>query len=847
MARWKKIIVTVALLLVVLIVALYAFLSLYDFNKFKPMIAKAVKDAVGRDLKIAGDIEFELGIRPTLIVEDVSFQNAAWSSTPDLAQVKRLEAQVALLPLITGKFDFAHLVLIEPAVIVEFDGSGTNNFEFDTLSNQNGETSIPPPPLIFSDVLIKKGLFTFKDPRSDFNFSVRIDRLEAEIPGFDESLQVNFEGAFNDHPLALKGTVGPIWAWVEPGYALPLNLTAMAGGTTATIAGELRDAINFKDLAFEVTARGPSVAEINRLAGISDVPEFGAFKLSAKVSDSTGSLAVEKLDVQIGSPELVAISLSGSIQDVFVPKGVNLEISTHGQDSSSLSQLGLPALPERGPFRVTARISDPEPKVYSVSDLRLVWGENEFDGQIDLSLAEKVPVLIAGLASQRFRFGKLKLDLKIAGPFAKPAIQNIDLKIGYPDLAKIQLSGKVDDLLELQGVNVRLEASGKDLANLAKLTGQPFPLRGVFMAAGQVLIPAHKNLKVPDLKITVGKNKIAGSLDLNLRGSQPQLAAKLSLPKLDLPSVLLPELAKQGWAKGLGLISPVKLGIKLGGFIPEVVIQKIDLRAGTLKSAELRLSGSVTKLIARRGIDLEFSLRGNDASKIKDITGQPYFFAPVPGQGRYAISGHISDPTASIFKIENFRFAIADTDMTGRLIFNLAAEPPIYEADISTTKFNLKWFPLPEHAVYAELNKIDDLGPLRIQSKVAITGDGLSLQKLVVGAGTKKLALIDVKGSIKNFTKQTGINLNFNIRGNEVANLKKITGRTIPLKGAYSLSGKLTDPAPKKFKLKDLKLKLGKNNISGSLDLNLSGKKLELTTALAAPQFTLQPVTLPPL
>ena len=118
MSRLRKILVAAFLVVVVLIAALYAFLSLYDFNKFKPMIAKAVKEATGRELTIAGNIEFELGVRPTLIVENVRFQNASWSSTPDLARVKRMEVQIAVAPIIFGKFDFARLVLIEPAVII---------------------------------------------------------------------------------------------------------------------------------------------------------------------------------------------------------------------------------------------------------------------------------------------------------------------------------------------------------------------------------------------------------------------------------------------------------------------------------------------------------------------------------------------------------------------------------------------------------------------------------------------------------------------------------------------------------------------------------------------------------
>jgi uncharacterized protein involved in outer membrane biogenesis len=847
MSRWKKILIAAALLVVVLIVALYAFLAFYDFNKFKPMIASAVRDATGRDLTIAGDIEFELGLRPTLVVEKVSFQNASWSSTPNLARVERLEVQVAVLPILMGKFDFAHLVLVEPAVIVEFDGSGASNFAFDTSGVPADEAALPPPPLIFSDVLIKKGLFTYKDARSDFSFTVRIDRLQAEIPGFAEPLQLDFEGAFDDKPLALKGALGPIWAWVEPGYPLPADLTATAGGTTATIAGELRDAINFKDLNFDVTARGSSVAEITGLAGLSGVPELGAFKLSAKVIDSAGSLAVEKLDIQIGSQELAEMSLTGNVRDVIAQKGVNLKFSARGQDSTKLSQLGLPALPEQGAFQVSAQISDSEAKVYTVSDLRVVLGDNEIDGQIDLNLAEKIPLLSAGLTSQKFRYGQLNLELKITGPLEKPAIEKIDLKVGNPDLAKIHLHGKVADLVELQGVDIQFQSSGKDLANLQQLTGQPFPLRGAFSAAGKVLIPVHQHLSIPDLKIAVGKNNISGTLNLDLSAELPQLEAKLALPQLNLPSVLLPELAKEGWAAGLGLVRPVRLDVALKGFAPQMTIQKIDLRAGSLKSAQLHLTGSVQNLLDLHGMDLDFVLQGDEINKFKDILAQPFLFAPVPGQGNYRISGNISSAAPMVFKIQKFEWAMADTALSGQVNLNLAARPPQYEVDVSAPRFNLKPIPIPKEAVYANLNQIDDLGPLKLFSKVVVTDDGLSVERIELQAGRESLAAVNVKGSIKSLEKISGIDLSFNIRGNEIGELKKLTGQTLPLKGAYGLSGKFADPAPKKYKASSLKLTLGKNDLTGGFDLDVSGKKTTLAADLAAPQITLQPVTLPAL
>ena len=210
--RWKKIIIAVAFVFVVLIAGLYAFTELYNFNKFKPLIYRAVKNATGRELNIGGDVDIDFGIRPIIKAGDVSFQNAVWSAQPDLGRVKHLEVQVAVWRLIYGKFDFVRLVLVEPEIIVEFDSAGTSNFSFDTIGDEQDKSKISPPPLIFSDILIEKGLFTYKDARSDLKFSVRIDHLAAQIPGFDEPLQLDFDGAFDDKPFKLKGTVGPIWA-----------------------------------------------------------------------------------------------------------------------------------------------------------------------------------------------------------------------------------------------------------------------------------------------------------------------------------------------------------------------------------------------------------------------------------------------------------------------------------------------------------------------------------------------------------------------------------------------------------------------------------------------------------
>lgn len=130
--HWKKTISIIVLLIVVLIAAISTFLIFYDFNQLKPTISKLVKEATGRELAIEGDIHLRFGLPPIIAVTDVSFQNAPWGSQPQLAQIKQIEIQIALLPLIRGNFVFTRVTLVEPEFLLELDPSGTTNITFET-------------------------------------------------------------------------------------------------------------------------------------------------------------------------------------------------------------------------------------------------------------------------------------------------------------------------------------------------------------------------------------------------------------------------------------------------------------------------------------------------------------------------------------------------------------------------------------------------------------------------------------------------------------------------------------------------------------------------------------------
>ena len=129
--RWKWILGISVTVVFVLIVTGYIVIASYDFNKFKPRISDLAKQYTGRELALGGDLELGLSLFPTLVVNDVTFQNSSWGSRPQMAQVERLEVQIALLPIFRGNIYVSRLTLVNPELLIEIDKTGKSNLAFD--------------------------------------------------------------------------------------------------------------------------------------------------------------------------------------------------------------------------------------------------------------------------------------------------------------------------------------------------------------------------------------------------------------------------------------------------------------------------------------------------------------------------------------------------------------------------------------------------------------------------------------------------------------------------------------------------------------------------------------------
>ncbi|MDY7038136.1 MAG: AsmA family protein [Thermodesulfobacteriota bacterium] len=284
--HWKWILSIFAVITVALIVTVFALLTTYDFNKFKPIIIRAVKDATGRELKIAGDIDLKIGFTPALVMEGVSLENATWGSRPQMVRIKLLEVQVVLLPLIRGVLEVKRLIVIEPDILVETNNTGKSNLDFDNVDKTGiikpeeniRDKTMNLPALAFKDVRIEEGRITYRLGQSGKTHIAILNTFTASANGLYSPVELDLNGKYNGKSFRLAGTSGSLVDVINSSKVCPLDLTARIGTTVIKINGSVRDIMHVRGLALNITAEVRSIKEVARLV----YPGLGARRTEEK-------------------------------------------------------------------------------------------------------------------------------------------------------------------------------------------------------------------------------------------------------------------------------------------------------------------------------------------------------------------------------------------------------------------------------------------------------------------------------------------------------------------------------------------------------------------------------------
>ncbi len=346
MGRWLKILSILGVLVIAVIVAGIAILKSMDFNEYKGLIAEKAKEATGRELKIAGDLNLEISLNPKVAVEGVSFANASWGSRPEMVTVKKFAAEMSLLPLLSGQIEIQRVILEGVDLLAEKDKSGKANWEFGPAKAEakessgggggGGSAALP----VVHKVSIKDVKVAFKDAQAGANYELALANVDLAATGPDAPLNLDINGVVNGQAFKVGGQLGTIAA-LAANEMFPVKLSIEALKTTIGLDGRAGVPGGVPKTDLKLALKGGSLNDTLAAAdalspGLKDIklPVSGGFHVNSqvKVADAT-KLALENLDAGIGDIAVkgrVAADLGGS------RPAVNVALATDTLDLDKL-------------------------------------------------------------------------------------------------------------------------------------------------------------------------------------------------------------------------------------------------------------------------------------------------------------------------------------------------------------------------------------------------------------------------------------------------------------------------------------------------------------------------------
>jgi len=312
--RWKIILGVLASIILVCLLVIIVVVWTYDYNKFKPMITGIAKKYTGRKLTMAGDIKVKISLSPTLQVNNVSFQNAPWSSHPEMIHAKQIEVQLALIPLIKGNINVKRLTLLNPDLIIEVNKSGKTNLEFDFLEKKKDRTAPAKKDeaetalFDFKEILIKDGKLTVENHQKKTTLVLTIDQGIRKSTKFMGDGDIELKGSFNDIPFNVSGKVGSLAGVTDPDVPYPLDLKGNIEKIQFSISGKIQDPVAAKGIDVRFSVKGEDLKRIENITK-KPLPIEGPFQISSHLVAATA----EKIQMSDMLIELENSKLNGSV------------------------------------------------------------------------------------------------------------------------------------------------------------------------------------------------------------------------------------------------------------------------------------------------------------------------------------------------------------------------------------------------------------------------------------------------------------------------------------------------------------------------------------------------------
>lgn len=814
MGRFLKILGGVLGVLVIVLVGGVVYILNIDLNDWKPEIQEAVREQTGRELVIEGPIEFDLGSDTYLRATGITLSNADWGSRPQMVEVGTVEVELKLFSLLGNTPDITQVHVENVRAIVETDAQGRSNTEFETAQagdaaddtaeagtadhrgGGSGDLVLP----IIRDVRIADVEVVMKDGAAGTEQVFTLTELTLGADTATDPLKLNLDAAFDGLDLIMQGQMGSIGSMTDPATATSVDFVGNLAGIDLAILGQIQDLAGQQGIDIKITALGQELADAARSFAKIEVPKLGGFKVDATLKGGGDSLAVAPLTVDVGTADVIKLTVDGEIADALNQDGIDLDIAVNSTQIANLSPI-----------------------------------TQKFAGQ-------SVPAL-----------GPLDVALKVTGGMADGiAVRNLTTALGRDDLLKLDVSGGIDDVVRQRGIDLDVAVASPQVGALTPIA-QNFapdvqvPALGPLDAKLKVSGGMDEGIAVRDISTALGSGdllslNVTGAIENVLRQRGVGLDIAVASPQIGDLTPIAQQFAPDQKIPPLG---PLDVKVRVEGDLESgMAANGLALSLGEADTIALNVTGAVADLLRQEGIDLAVSAKSPELGNLSDIA-EAYSGQPIPDIGPMDLAANVTGGMETGLglgglKVEFGREETIMVNVTGG-IGNLLEQTGVdlNIAAVSPEVGNLS--PLVEAFSDAA---VPALGPLDMTMKVAGDGTGsMALSDLALALGKAETLLVEANGSVADLVALSGADLGFKIVSPDLSVLSDVAGGGVPAIGPVDISGTIKGDQGEPITLDPFSAKIGGSDIAGTATLDGTGEVPSIVATLSSTRFDINDVS----
>ncbi|OOZ44802.1 AsmA family protein [Solemya velum gill symbiont] len=203
-------------LVIIVVIAAGAFITLFDPNDYKQQIIEQVQEETGRNVSIDGQLGWDLYPRIAISAEGVTLGNPEGFSSPNMLQVKHAAFSAALIPLLRQEIIVESVSLDGANIALERLANGKDNWS-DLQKGGEDKPHEGGGDRGDSEVMVKRieitnTSFSFNDAQANEKHSLQINKITTGMLGARRAVPVELDlvmdsSRLGQYELEGKGTL----------------------------------------------------------------------------------------------------------------------------------------------------------------------------------------------------------------------------------------------------------------------------------------------------------------------------------------------------------------------------------------------------------------------------------------------------------------------------------------------------------------------------------------------------------------------------------------------------------------------------------------------------------------